>query len=119
MIRQNHPHDSRKTHFFEDTVGGAFKPEPATTFIVDRDVPKHVADAVGVALNQGAIVFIPWKEDEYVLGETYDKRFRLSYLLAARYHLPLTYGSWTNLSTVLRGSTATKMYTLNDLFAKT
>jgi hypothetical protein len=110
--------DTIGDYFFEDTLGGDFKPEPITTFVVDRKVPRHVVDAVGIALNQGALVFIPGKRDEYVLGDVHGKRYRLSYLLATRYHLPLTYGGQVNLSVVVQDQKKRQAVTFTDLFSR-
>jgi hypothetical protein len=110
--------DAIGDYFFDETLGGDFKPEPVTTFIVDQKIPEPIAEAVGIALNQGAIVFIPSKREEYVLGDVRGKRYRLSYLLAARYHLPLTYGGQANLSLIVHDRGRKQSVTFDDLFSR-
>ena len=110
--------DSVGDYFFDEVLGGDFKPEPVTTFVVDQNTPQHIAEAVGIALNQGALVFIPSSREEYVLGDVRGKRYRLSYLLASRYHLPLTYGGQVNLSMIVQERGKQQRVTLNDLFSR-
>jgi hypothetical protein len=87
--------------FFRCIVLEDFTPEPPTTFIVDRDTPRHIVDAIGVALNAGAIVHIPERVGEPVLGSVRDKRFRLSYMVSPSLKLPLTIGKARALSRIL------------------
>lgn len=102
--------------FFRCVVLEDFAPEPPTTFVVDREAPPHVVNAMGVALNAGAIVHIPDKPGEPVLGSLYDKRFRLSYMLAPYHKLPLTIGKGRALSRIL-GSIERGPNNASDLFA--
>lgn len=88
--------------FAAEVMSNPFKPEPALSFTIDNRTPAEIVDAVGSALNQGAFVFIPSQTNETSLGDLNGKRFRLAYLHAVRYHLPLTFGPPKALSTIWR-----------------
>lgn len=93
--------DAIGEYFFKRIVVDDFEPEPPISFVVDRKTPSYIIDALGRALNAGAIVYIPDKPGEPVLGSLADKRFRLSYMLASYYKLPLTIGKGRALSALL------------------
>ena len=100
---------------FVDTIGRAFetrllkqafKADYLGTFILDENLTQDVAKVVGKALNAGAIVHVPHKDSapDIILRSVKNKRYRLSYALAARYRLLLTLGDSISLSGLLRES---------------
>lgn len=94
-------------YFHKAIVLDDFTPEPPNTFSIDAQVPGHLIDALGKALNSGAVVHIPERPGEQVLGSLVGKRFRLSYMLAPHYKLPLSIGKARALSNVLGNSEST------------
>jgi hypothetical protein len=77
--------DSLGEYFRERQILGPFTPEPPGSFTLDRNAPSDTVDAVGQALNAGALVFVEDNEDATALVDLRGRRFRLCYLLAA-YH---------------------------------
>jgi hypothetical protein len=67
----------------------AFRAEPPGTIIVDLSVSEEFEASLGAALNAGALVYLHGPTSELVLGTLKDRRFRLCFLLAPRYKLPL------------------------------
>ncbi|WP_417827588.1 hypothetical protein [Thalassospira sp.] len=67
-----------------------FSDQPPLSFTVDRGLPPETLAAIGVALNQGALVYVPDNASEDILTSVIGKRFRLNYLLAAYYKLPIS-----------------------------
>jgi ribose 1,5-bisphosphokinase PhnN len=97
---------------FVDQIGRAFEDRllkrPFTTdyvgtFVVDENVTAPVINAVGKALNAGALVHVPYEETgpDILLRSFVGQRFRLSYALAPRYRLLLTLGDRISLSKLL------------------
>jgi len=89
--------------FFHDQVVTAdFKAEPPATFIVDSGTQGGILAMLEQALNAGAIVYV---EDgsQVLLTSLRGKRFRISYLLAPYYGLPIRLGKGIALSSVLSG----------------
>lgn len=88
--------------FFNAIVRSSFNPDPPGSFIIDSRAHESLADSLGTALNAGAIVYVPRPGDDLALESLEGRRFRLSYLLAPHYQLPLVLGRPVNLSTILR-----------------
>lgn len=88
--------------FHNQVVGGPFQAEPPGTFTVDSNLPLAVYDVLGKALNAGAIVYVPFDDPLKLLTSLRGKRFRISYLLAPKYGLPLRLGRERALSAILR-----------------
>ncbi|MGB3489838.1 MAG: hypothetical protein WBA62_17225 [Xanthobacteraceae bacterium] len=97
---------------FVDTIGRAFEDrllrrsftaDYVSTFLIDENVSGAVVNAVGKALNAGALIHVPHADGgpDALLRGLRGQRFRLSYALAARYRLLLTLGDRINLSTLL------------------
>lgn len=91
-------------YFFQRVVVDSFAPEPPLSFIVDNNVDDRAIALLATALNRGAILYIPDDESESALTSLRGKRFRLSYMLAAHYGLPLRLGKETSLSKILAGA---------------
>lgn len=73
------------------------------TFLLDDRVSQSVINAVGKALNAGAIIHVPNPDGGpgILLRGLVGQRFRISYALAARYRLLLTLGDPVNLSRLM------------------
>lgn len=106
--------DAIGNYMFSDVVLGEFKPEPALSFIVDRKVTPEQIEAIGTAVNQGAFVLVPNRKGDSTAGTVVGSRFRLSYLLAPDFQLPLTYGAQINLSSILSSSDTVSQLRLED-----
>lgn len=91
-------------YFYSGVVVAPFKPEPPTTFVVDEVTPASVVKALEVALNVGAVVMVPETPDQKLVASIVGTRFRLTYLLAPHFKLPLTTGKSRVLSSVLAGA---------------
>jgi hypothetical protein len=86
-------------------IGTSYNPEPSGTFVVDDLVPKSIRDSLALALNAGAIVHVRKSGADTILGDDLvGKRFRLSYLLAPRFGIPLALMKSIHLSTILKHS---------------
>jgi hypothetical protein len=94
------------TYFYNECVAGPFDDDPDGTFIVDANTYQELASALQIALNAGAIIWVPEKKDATILTSIRGKRFRLSYLLAPYYQLPLHLGRQVSLGKILRESSA-------------
>jgi energy-coupling factor transporter ATP-binding protein EcfA2 len=90
----------------EKVVRGPFKADPPGTFIVDAAVEEELLVSLGRAINAGAVVYVPDGGPMIIpsLSAIRGKRFRVSYLLAPLYGLPLRLGKPVALSTVLRAN---------------
>ena len=87
--------------FYRGAILGDFQPEPALVFTIDNSVDESTKEAIGTALNAGAIVYVPIRDDDSVLSSLQGKQFRLNYLLAAHHRLPLILGNERALSSIL------------------
>jgi hypothetical protein len=90
---------------FAQVVREPFTADPVGSFIVDSHVSPDVEHALGIALNTGAIVYVPDEDQNVLIKSLRGKRFRLSYLLAANYWNPIRLGRALSLSTILTRST--------------
>ena len=90
-------------YFHEKIVRGPFKSDPPGTFFVDAQVSETILASLGRALNAGAIVYVPDGGPMILssLSALRGKRFRISYLLAPLYGLPLRLGKAAALNTIL------------------
>src|SRR5580704_16467985 len=71
-----------------EIVVGDFSTEPVGSFTVDAHVSPRVLEMLGIALNVGAIVYVPDPGSAGILISLKGRRFRLSYLVATRFGLP-------------------------------
>jgi len=89
-------------YFHSEVVNREFQDDPAGSFIIDDSVPEHVVHSLGDALNVGAIIYVPPPNSPgAVLRNLRRCRFRISYLLAPEYKLPLILMQEISLSTIL------------------
>jgi hypothetical protein len=89
-------------YFHGQIVRREFTAEPAGTFTIDNGLPDSLVEALGLALNAGAIVYCPEDRSQMLLKTLRGHRFRMSYLLAPNYGLALRLGRQVNLSLILR-----------------
>jgi hypothetical protein len=98
-------------YIHDHVVRRKFTLDPVGTFIVDSGVSPSLERSLREALNSGAIVYIPGSDDPPVLGSLLGCRFRLSYLLAPSYRIPLRLGREVLLSAILqKGKKTTGRY---------
>jgi hypothetical protein len=92
--------------FGERLLRQPFKADYVGTFNLDENVSASVVNAVGKALNAGAIIHVPNVDSgpDILLRGLKGQRFRLSYALSARYRLLLTLGDAISLSKLLMES---------------
>lgn len=94
--------------FRKNVITDEFTPEPKGSFIVDSRTPPDLLKSLGEALNAGALVYVPDRDSDIVINSVRGKRFRLSFLLAPNYCLPLTLMRPVNLSSLLPSSSMQK-----------
>lgn len=87
-------------YFSNAFIVGSFNPQPRLTFTLDSNASPELQAGIGRALNAGALVYIPDKGSSGMLHDVKGKRFRLSYLLAPFYQLPLRLGDSVSLSKI-------------------
>ena len=88
-------------YFKKELLGEHFCAEPTASFTLDDAVAGTYASAVASALNAGALVYLPGDKNKLILNDAREKRFRLAYLLATEYKIPLRIGVGVNLSKIL------------------
>lgn len=91
-------------YFFERLVVDDFVEEPPLSFFIDKKVSTDVQNAVRLAINHGAVIHMADPGADVSgndLGNLVGKRFRLAYLLAPLYKLPLRATREKALSTIL------------------
>lgn len=72
-----------------EIIDRPFNPDPVGTFTVDSHATEEQIASIEKAIYAGAVVFVPESESEIATGSLKGKRFRLSYLLAPKYKLPM------------------------------
>lgn len=101
--------------FRQAVVGSDFTSDPVGTFIVDKDASDDLIAALGSAVNTGAIIYVPDSHSSGLLTSMRGKRFRLSYLLATGYQLPLRLERAASLRVVLsRGPQENQLELFNE-----
>ena len=93
-------------YFSGSVLAETFNPDPILSFTVDDGLPEGLKEAVGRAINQGAFVWVPSASPfkQVKLGSISNQVYRLSYLLAPLYQIPIRKGRPINLSTIIEGS---------------
>ncbi|RZP54190.1 hypothetical protein D8T48_20595 [Vibrio vulnificus] len=79
-------------NYFKDEIyGERFNPEPKGMLVIDENTPSDLRDAIGFALNAGAMISVK-TPDNNGIGSSMDKVLtcRLSYLFSHHYGLLLT-----------------------------
>jgi|CXWL01.1.fsa_nt_gi energy-coupling factor transporter ATP-binding protein EcfA2 len=93
--------DSVGEYFHEACVAHDFTPDPVSTFVVDRKVPREILDGLAQAVNIGALVLVDGKSNQLTNSSLVGRRLRLCYLLAPYYGIPFRLGKAIRLSTLL------------------
>jgi len=88
-------------YFFNKLVTEDFKEDPPLSFIVDNKVSDDILNCLRIAINHGAIICYESADDIGGFGDLRGKRFRLSYLLAPCFRLPVRKSKGVSLSTIL------------------
>jgi hypothetical protein len=87
-------------HFRGSVLNERFTSDPVTTFVLDEKVSPELAELVGDAVSQGALIHVPRRDEVGVLVSMAGQRFRLAYLLAAQYQLPPILGRAVGMSRI-------------------
>jgi hypothetical protein len=90
-------------YFRKEAVSSDFRAEPPGTFIVDDRVDAEILPSLKQALNSGALVYVPDDDGQLILTSLRHKRFRIAYLLAPLYGIPIRLGKAIALSAILQG----------------
>lgn len=93
--------DTIGERFYRHVVIDDFTPDPVLSFTVDANTSEGLIEALGKALNAGAIILVPDSGAEAIASSIRGKRFRLSYMLATSYRLPLLLGREGSLHRLL------------------
>lgn len=103
--------------FYQGIVATKFSEQPPLSFRIDSGHSPAILSALGKALNMGGIVHVPDQGSEEIISSLVGKRFRLSYLLAAYYKLPLSLDREVSLSHLLshKNSTQPNLLDLPDV----
>lgn len=88
-------------YFRENSILSDFQDRPKGSFVVDKSIDITIQASLGAALNAGALVHVNADSKEVFLGELTNHRFRISYLLAPKYQLPLNLMDSIRLSRIL------------------
>ncbi len=88
-------------YFHNRLVRNAFVEDPPMSFIVDERVSDDVEHALRIAVNHGAIVCYQIAADVGGFRTLRGLRFRLTYLLAPVFKLPMRKSKSVSLSTIL------------------
>jgi hypothetical protein len=99
----------------DDLMKRNFAIDPRLSFVVDRGTPKHIVDLLAAGLNRGALILVSDAPSRAVVGELSDSVVRLSYLLAAKYGLPLRRGKKTSLAGLLNSKQLEKNLSQLDI----
>lgn len=102
--------DEIGTAFQQKVVKETFSPEPPLSFTVDAQSDQGLISALGKALNAGAVIYVPDEGSGAVLSSLKGKRFRLSYMLAPHYKIPLLLGSPRSLKNLLSDQPAAGLF---------
>jgi hypothetical protein len=93
--------DTLGSRFRRHIIIDDFSPDPVLSFTVDANISEGLLLALGRALNAGAIILVPDSGAEAIASSIRGKRFRLSYMLATSYDLPLLLGREGSLQRLL------------------
>jgi len=96
-------------------LDGPFDPDAVGSFYVERDSAPEIRLFAERAVNVGAVVRLPSREQEYSpLMRMDGQRLRLSFLLAPRYHLPVRVGRALRLESLLGQGLQPTLFDLED-----
>jgi hypothetical protein len=78
-----------------------FTEDPPGTFWIDPEVPASIIESLVEAINLGALIHIPKPGSPQITPDLRNETFRVCYLLAPYYQLPLQTGRSVELSSLL------------------
>lgn len=94
-------------------LAGRFSSDPPGSIRIDeRASPAHLA-AVQALVDRGALIEVP-ETDLPSVGPLTGRRYRIAYLLAPHFHLPLRLDKAINLTTVLRRARNTQQLEMSN-----
>lgn len=93
--------DTIGNYFKSEILGEKLNVEPAGSFVVDSDLSVSFKRSLGAALNAGAIVLSNPLAESNFLRNLDNQRFRICYLLAPKYRIPLQLMKEVKLKTIL------------------
>lgn len=99
-------------YFYKSVVIDKFQPEPKGSFTVDKGISKELLSSLGLALNAGAIVYVPGNTAEIAINSLEGRRFRISYLLSPFYHIPITLMRSVSLTEILHKASVSRQFSL-------
>lgn len=85
-------------------VEADFDDNARLTFVIDTHIRQEVLPLIVKAANSGAFVHVPRDASDRLHGDVRGQTFRLAYLLAPRYGLPLRLGPDARISDLLPSS---------------
>lgn len=94
-------------YFHKECVKEKFNPQPHLSFTVPSNSDDELLGLIGRALNIGAIIYVPDHKADPILTSLKGKRFRLCYLLAAYYKLPIMINAQISLRRILEAYRST------------
>ncbi len=100
-------------YFFDRVVKDKFIEEPPLAFRVDDEIDPDIENALRIALNHGAIVYMPVSGESRDFATLRGKKFRIAYLLAPSFHLPLRATKEIALSSILSRDKQEEIVSLN------
>ncbi len=86
---------------YQSVVLDNFSSEPYGEFVINKDCSEPLVKALGIALNTGAIVYIPNASESDIAYDIKGKTFRLSYLLSPYYRIPIRKGSKISINSII------------------
>lgn len=98
-------------YFHDRLVKESFVEDPPMSFEVDAGVSTDMENCLRLALNHGAIVCYEHSDTVGGYGSLLNKRFRLSYLLAPVFKVPLRKSKSVKLSVILERGVSTDVPT--------
>jgi hypothetical protein len=93
---------------FEKKLWHTDAPTPAATLY--SDASDELIVSLGLALNAGAIVYVPDDLGELLLTTLKGRRFRLTYLLSPYFKIPNRLGRSLSLGTILKTKLQTTLF---------
>lgn len=96
-------------YFHDRLVTAEFVEDPPMSFVVDDFIDNDVEHALRIAMNHGAIVCFEAAADVGGFRTLRGRRFRLTYLLAPVFKLPMRKSKPVSLSTILNAKPSMRM----------
>lgn len=88
-------------YFRKETLVAEFNPDPIGSFVIDAKVEKDIVELIGRALNQGAFVLMPKKNQIFERGIIRGQRLRITHLLSPFFQTSIVAGRPIELSRII------------------